>query len=159
MMIKKLAFVLFGIIIAFGVTAAAQNYPKWHGTLVGIADYNGNQFGSANPMPVAASFTGSVVTAPAAVKGFGTLAATSASTALSTVTAGPNSAVWPTSPAQLYVINSPASAGTVYVCPLGGTCSASVGIPVPAGGAYGFYQAATGMTVFAASTATVVAQW
>lgn len=37
------------LLVAFAV---AQSYPKWPGTLVGIVDYNGNQFSSANPMPI-----------------------------------------------------------------------------------------------------------
>lgn len=98
-------------------------------------------------------------TAPPPVSGFGTLSATAASTLLSTLTAGPNSSVWPLLPKQIFVMNAPGSAGVVYVCPKGGTCSASVGIPIAAGYSYGFYQPATAMTVFAASTATVVAQW
>lgn len=101
----------------------------------------------------------SVTSTVPVVKGFGTLSATAASTLLSTLTVGPNSAAWPTAPAQMYVINSSASAGIVYFCPLGGTCSASVGIPIAAGSAYGVYAGSTAMTVFAVSTATVVAQW
>jgi hypothetical protein len=101
---------------------------------------------------------GAVSTVPP-IHGFGTLSATAASAALSGLTPGPNSAVWPTSPAQMFVINSPGSAGIVYVCPLGGTCSATVGIPLSVGQSYALYQPSTSMTVFAVSTATVVAQW
>lgn len=100
-----------------------------------------------------------VGTSNAPVAGFGTLSVTSGSALLSTLTAGPNSAAWPTSPRQVYVVNAPASSGTLYVCPKGGTCSASTGIPIAAGGAYGFYQPATTMTVVSASTSTAVAQW
>lgn len=96
---------------------------------------------------------------PPGVTGFGTLAATNSSTLLSTITAGPNSAAWPTSPGQVWVLNSGLSADAIFVCPLGGTCSTTVGIRIPVGGGYGFYQPATAMTVFAVSTATVTAQW
>lgn len=106
---------------------------------------------ASNPLPVSNT--------PPAVTGYGTLAATAASTLLSTLTTGPNSAVWPTSPGQIWIANSGLSADAVFVCPLGGTCSATVGLRVPVGGGYGFYQPAPTMTVFAVSTATVTAQW
>jgi hypothetical protein len=101
-----------------------------------------------------------VATVPA-IHGFGTLSATAASTQLSTLTTGPNSAAWPTGTLipQVYVINSSTSAGIVYLCPLGGTCGTTVGIPIAAGSAYGVFAGSTAMTVYAASTATVVAQW
>lgn len=109
------------------------------------------QVGPSAPCPVSSS--------PAPIKGFGTLSATNASALLSTLTVGPNSAAWPTSPNQMYVINSSASGGILYVCPLGGTCSATVGIPIAAGATESFFAPSTSMTVIAASTATVVAQW
>jgi hypothetical protein len=102
---------------------------------------------------------GSVSSTAAPVIGFGRLAVTSASAPLSTLTIGPNSGGWPTTPAQVYVINSSASAGIAYVCPLGGTCGPTTGIPLQAGAAYGFYKPSTTATVVADSTATVVAQW
>jgi hypothetical protein len=92
------------------------------------------------------------------VKGFGSLSATNSSVALSTLTTGPNSAGWPTSPGMVFVSNSSASAGLIYVCPLAGSCN-TTGIQIAPGGAYGFYQPSTSMTVIAASTATVGAQW
>lgn len=109
--------------------------------------------------PCAVGAGGGVVSTAPAIQGFGTLAATNASALLSTLTPGPNSAAWPAVPGQIYVINSASSAGLIYLCPKGGTCSAAVGIPISAGNAYGVYQGATTMTVIAASTATVVAQW
>lgn len=114
---------------------------------------------SGGALSITGSTGGVVSTTPAPVKGFGTLSATNASTLLSTLTAGPSSGTWPTVPGQVYVMNSVGSGGLIYVCPLGGTCSASVGIPISAGNAYGFYEPSTSMTVFAVSTATVIAQW
>lgn len=93
------------------------------------------------------------------VTGFGTLSATATSAALSTLTTGPNSAAWPALPSAVTVINSSASAGVAYVCPLGGTCTAATGIPLAAGAQIRFYQPSTAMTVVAASTASVTAQW
>lgn len=93
------------------------------------------------------------------VSGFGTLSATNASALLSTLTAGPNSAVWPTLPSVVVVINSSASAGVAYVCPLGGACTVATGIPLAAGARYRFYGPSTAMSVIAASTASVAAQW
>ena len=102
------------------------------------------------------------ITVPPSCNGFGTLAATNASAALSTLTVGPGSNLWlmPFN-GTLYIKNSAASADNVYVCPLGGTCSATVGIPLAPGEAYGFNLggSTTSPTVFATSTATVVAQW
>ena len=102
---------------------------------------------------------GTVLSRPAAITGFGTLAATNASALLSTITTGPNSAVWPTTTGLIYVKNSGLSAGIAYVCPLGGTCTAATGIPLEAGASYGFYKPATTMTVISASTSSVTAQW
>lgn len=97
---------------------------------------------------------GSITTTPLAILGFGTLAVTNASVLASTMTAGPNSAVWPTTPGMLYVLNDAASNGTLYVCPLGGTCSATVGLELVPGRSWGFYKPATTMTVFTPTTAT-----
>jgi hypothetical protein len=75
------------------------------------------------------------------------------------MTADPNSAAWPTVPGMMLVINDATSAGTIYVCPLGGTCTVANGIPLLAGQSYGVYKPATAMTAIAASTATVKMQW
>lgn len=97
---------------------------------------------------------------PPRMSGYGTLAATTASALLSTMTVGPGSPAFPGSTLpMIYIYNSTNSAGVLYVCPLGGTCTSSVGIPIVAGGAWGFNGASQNMTVIAASTATVVAQW
>jgi hypothetical protein len=91
--------------------------------------------------------------------GFGTIAATTASVQVSTMTLGPQSNTWPPSPKTVYVMNAAGSAGLLYVCPLGGTCSATTGIPISPGAAYGFAGPASTMTLVAASTATVWVQF
>lgn len=93
----------------------------------------------------------------APVKGFGTLAVTSTSALVSTLTAGPNSAVWPTSPAMVYFTNAGASA--LFLCPLGGTCSATTGIPIAAAATLALFNPATTATVISASTGSLVSQW
>jgi hypothetical protein len=94
------------------------------------------------------------------VTGFGTLAATNASASISTMTLGPNSAAWPPpQPTNVYVSNATTSAGLLYVCPLGGTCTVANGIPIAPGASYGFARPAGAMTVIAATTATVWTQW
>lgn len=106
---------------------------------------------ASQPCPITVGGT----TAP--VKGFGNLTGTGASALLSTLTTGPNSAAWPTTPGQVYVI---ATGGTGYVCPEGGTCSATNGIPI--GGivaGWGFNAPSTNMTVYGASSVTFTAQW
>lgn len=107
---------------------------------------------------VAQAQTVVTVTSPP-IQGYGTLAATNTSALLSTLTASAGSAAWPVHPGTVNVQNAASSAGILYVCPLGGVCSASVGIPVAAGASYRVYQPATAMTVIAASTATIWAQW
>lgn len=100
-----------------------------------------------------------VITGPPKLTAYGTLSVTASSVALSTLTVGPNSPAWSTTYPSNYVSirNSINSAGVVYVCWLGGTCSASVGDVLAVG------QSATrnvgntvSPTVFAASTATVI---
>lgn len=99
-------------------------------------------------------------TVPPKMSGYGTLSVSTSSILLSTLTVGPNSKVFPPNTMPMtYISNSTNSAGVLYVCPLGGICTSSVGIPLVAGGAYGFYGASPDMTVIAASTATVIAQW
>ena len=115
--------------------------------------------GAVWALPFAASAQQTVATVPIPVSGFGTVSATNASALLSTLTTGPNSAVWPTTTGLIYVKNSGLSAGVAYVCPLGGTCTAATGIPLEAGASYGFYKPATTMTVISASTSSVSAQW
>ena len=103
---------------------------------------------------------GNAQTPQTAVGGFGTIAATTASALVSSMTLGVNSPAWNANGLQrVYIMNIAGSAGILYVCPLGGTCSATVGIPIQVGAWYGFYQPSPNMTIIAASTATVWVQW
>lgn len=101
---------------------------------------------------------GSITTTPPKITAYGILSVSTSSVALSTLTTSPNSAAWSTTYPNGYVAirNSILSAGVVYVCWLGGTCSAAVGDPIAVG------QSATrnvgngvSPTVFAASTASI----
>lgn len=94
---------------------------------------------------------------PSAIQGFGTLSVGSASVLVSTLTTGPNSAAWPTKPGMVSFINEGSS--VIYLCPLGGTCSATVGIPMAAGSTLPVFNPSTNATAFDASTGTLVAQW
>lgn len=99
---------------------------------------------------------------PPQLNGFGTLAVTAASTLLSTLTKGPNSPNYPTifPNGTITIKSSPVSSGNVWICPLGGTCSASVGIPIAVGGVESYTVTdATVPTVFATSTATIIVEW
>lgn len=102
-----------------------------------------------------------VVTGPPKLTAYGTLAVTTSSVALSTLTVGPNSPAWSTTYPSSYVSirNSVASAGIVYFCPLGGTCSASVGEPIAQGETI-FRNVASGtaITLFSTTGATVIAE-
>ncbi len=129
-----------------GGYVAGQDYPV-------TMDVNGNicsAGGGAGAAPTP--------TIPPKLTAYGILSVTASSVALSTLTVSPNSPAWPTTYPNNYVSirNSILSAGVVYVCWLGGTCSATVGDPVAVG------QSATrnvgntvSPTLFAASTATV----
>ena len=100
---------------------------------------------------------------PPATAGYGTLSVSTSSIAVSTLTAGPNSASYPTGllPSRfLSVRNSIGSAGFLYVCLYGGTCTASVGIPLAVGESKTWtLNSPTSPTVIAASTATLIAEW
>lgn len=100
---------------------------------------------------------------PPTLNGYGVLAVVAASVAISTVTPGTNSAPFPTGglPGRtLNVKNAIGSAGVLYVCPLGGTCSAAVGIPLAQGESQTWaVSSALSVTVIAATTATAVASW
>ena len=106
-------------------------------------------------------------TVPSSLSGFGTLSVLAASLAVSTLTLGPNSAVYPTGglPNRYMTIrNSPASANTVFVCALGGTCTTANGSPIAVGGSTTWnIPSANGIfpsvTVISAGTATIVVEW
>jgi hypothetical protein len=108
---------------------------------------------------VTGTITGTVTVAPPGIVGFGTLAATAASTLASTLTLGPNSGSWSATPGLLVVLNDVNSAGNLYVCPIGGTCTAANGLELTPGRSWTFYAPSTSLTVIAASTATAQFQW
>lgn len=99
------------------------------------------------------------VTTSTAGSNGGTLALTNASTLLSTLALIPNSAAWPTKPLALIVLNEAASAGNLYVCPLGGTCTIANGFELVPGRSWTFPNPSTNATAIAASTAKLQAQW
>jgi hypothetical protein len=135
------------LLLFAGAAFAQSSSSKWPGQLFGIADFNGNQFSSVNPMS----------TGPAAVQGFGSLAVTNSSVLISTLTLGPNSGAWPPSTVT-YLTNDGASAGYLYICPLGGSCG-TTGVKLAIGQPYGFRNLSPNATAYAASTATLDAQW
>jgi hypothetical protein len=95
---------------------------------------------------------------PPAIVGYGVLSLTAVSTAMSTLTLSPNSGAWAVT-GMVFIKNRSASASNAYVCPMAGVCTSAVGIELVPGQAYGFTNPASAMTVIAASTATVEAQW
>ncbi len=95
------------------------------------------------------------------VNGFGslTLLATT-STLLSTITPNSSGTAWPAKPGPAIVLNE--TSGILYVCPLGGTCSATgttEGLEVAAGNAYQFNTMNTAATVYAASAGAIQVTW
>jgi hypothetical protein len=148
---KRVTATFIAIAMAFGIGVAfAQGtWPKWPGALTGIADYNGNQFSSVYPM----------ASGPAAIKGFGTLTVAATSIAISGLTLGPNSAVWPATPGVIYFSNDISSGSNVlYVCPLGGTCGTN-GIKLIAGQSFGVRTPATTATTYSPLGAVLDVQW
>ena len=114
----------------------------------------------ANPLPVSGTSTvsGSVTVGPPAIVGYGVLSLTAASAAMSMLTLSPNSGAWAVT-GTVFIKNRSASAGNIYVCPIAGVCTSAVGIELVPGQAYGFTKPASAITVIAASTATLEAQW
>jgi hypothetical protein len=104
---------------------------------------------------------------PAPITGYGVLNATNASALLSTLAVNAGGTAFPTEnlpDGYIEVLNSVSSAGILYVCPFGGTCSTTVGYPLAVGQSKTFFiQAANGqfpgVTVIAASTAIAVVSW
>lgn len=153
-MSPRLTWLALLLLLASACPAAAQppaRPPPQSPTAVNNYCWNG----AAVAMCGSAGTTG----VPPPVTGFGTLSATGTFALASTLTLGPSSAGWPAAPGMVYVVNAPASAGTVFVCPLGGTCTTANGIPIAAGSAYGLFRPSTAMTLVAASTATVSFQF
>lgn len=104
---------------------------------------------------------------PPVLTGYATLAVLTASVALSTATPGPNAPAFPVSALPdrfIEVRNAPGSANLLYVCPLGGTCSATVGIALAIGETKTWFipsQVGTlvSPTVVSGGTATAVVSW
>jgi hypothetical protein len=104
---------------------------------------------------------------PAPLTGYATLPVLAASLALSGATLGPSSPAFPTSALPnkyLEIRNSAASASTLYVCPLGGTCTAAVGIPLAVGESKTWMLGTstgslTSPTVISGTTATAIVSW
>lgn len=120
------------------------------------------------PCAALAQPTQSTMITPAPLSGFGTLSVATTSIAVSTATVGPNSAVFPFASLgnrYLEVRNSVGSASTLYVCPLGGTCSSTVGVPLATGETKTWFipPSASGAlvspTVISGGTATAVLGW
>jgi hypothetical protein len=143
----------------FAADAYAQTPPPTNPASAAVFPYCWDSVTQAYAACGSGHTGGQATTTPPAVTGFGTLALGNTSTALSTLSLGPNSAAWPAQPGMVYVMNSTTSAGPIYVCPLGGTCTAANGIPIAVGQWYGFYRPASGMTAIAPSTATVEVQY
>jgi hypothetical protein len=69
---KRLGWLFGALLLAAGAALAQTgSLPRWRGALMGIADQNGNQFSSANPLPVTTTpgsgsqpVTGTVTTNP-----------------------------------------------------------------------------------------------
>jgi hypothetical protein len=108
-----------------------------------------------------------VAIAPAPLTGYATLSVLAASLALSTATAGPNSPAFPASALPnryIEVRNAAASANTLFVCPLGGTCTTANGVPLAVGESKTWAMPSTAgsfvsPTVISGGTATAVVSW
>jgi len=104
---------------------------------------------------------------PAALTGYGTLSVLLVSIPLSGATVGPNSAAFPTGNLPnryITVKNAIGSANPLFVCPLGGTCTTAVGIPLALGESQTWMVAAiagqfVSPTVITAGTATAIISW
>jgi hypothetical protein len=102
---------------------------------------------------------------PVSIGGFATLAVTNSSVAISTATAGPGSGSYPSTTIGLpngvvTLINSPDSAGNMYVGALGGTVTTANGVPLAPGQWMAFnIGGGTTPTVIATTTATLVVLW
>lgn len=101
---------------------------------------------------------------PPPLTGYGTLAVVVTSIPISGATPGPNSPAFPGGNLpnnQITIKNAIGSANPLFVCPLGGTCTVLVGIPLAPGESQTWYiKALNGSlvspTVITAGTATAV---
>jgi len=92
------------------------------------------------------------------LNGFGVLGlSNTASTAISTLTAGPNSVAYPSGGTAFAgaVTIANQGGGTLYFCPFGGTCSAALGgFAIASGTAQTFNGVLTAATIAASAAAT-----
>jgi hypothetical protein len=84
-------------------------------------------------LPLVASAQVGVPSSPSIQNGFGTLTVSNSSIAISTLTAGPNSAAWSMPLFGTLVVNNQ-GANPAWICPFGGACTASNGFQIAAGG-------------------------
>jgi hypothetical protein len=105
---------------------------------------------------------------PAALSGYGVLSVLLVSLAISGATVGPNSPAFPTGglPNKYITIkNAIGSSNPLFVCPLGGTCTVAVGIPLALGESQSWMLTTTlngqlvSPTVISAGTATAIVSW
>jgi hypothetical protein len=68
--------------------------------------------------------------------GYGKLAVTNSSVLVNTLTGGAGSSGFPTTQTTVTFYSDPASTGSLYLCPFGGTSSATAGIPLSAGASW-----------------------
>ena len=120
------------------------------------------------PCAALAQPTQSTMITPAPLTGYATLSVLAASLPLSNATSGPNAPPFPVSslPGRyIEVKNSIASSSTLFVCPLGGTCTTAAGIPLAAGESKTLFLPASSAgtlvspTVISGGTATAVVSW
>lgn len=155
---RLVAFAAAVVLLAAPALAALIEYQDAGGKTWG-ASVMGYLNGSNQAQAVASATPLPVVSKTPAIVGYGVLNVTASSALASGLTPGINSGAWPATLGQVYVTNDPASGGTAYVCPFGGTCTSSNSIPVLVGQSYGFASPATTMTFIAATTATVRVQF
>lgn len=102
----------------------------------------------------------SVPRAPTITNGYGTLSVSTSSVAVSTVTTSPNSGAW-VMPLNGNLVIQNNGGSNVYVCLLGGTCTASNGWKVPPNAVITFNIGGytTSPTIISDSSATVNVGW
>lgn len=102
-------------------------------------------------------------TTPVSVGGYGTIAVTTSSVAISTAVAGVSSGAYPTSlelPSRVVTLwNSANSANTVFMSPLGGTATSSCIPLLPGATAQWLLPGATTPSVVSDGTATLFVIW
>ena len=116
------------------------------------------------PFVAPSAWAQNVYTAPALSHGSGVLSLTTSSVAVTTLTLAPNSPalLFPLPSATISFQAISTNAGSAWLCPLGGTCSASNAVEIPPGATVSISvspNSATAPTLVATSTATVQVIW